>query len=293
MNIHRVPPAWRLPEGVNVPLWEYLNTPRLAVEEDAYFAGHPLFQADARILDERFTAPGRLVDLGCGAGRHALRFAGRGFAVVAIDLSRPMLQTVQRKACAQGASLLTLQANLCRLGALPDDSFDYALSMFSTLGMIRGRASRRRALREACRVLRPGGRLAIHLHNLWLNLRDPQGRRWLLGQVGKALRLHPDVGDRRMTYRGIHGMEVHLYRWGELARELHRAGFHIDEVIPLEDRSYQPISYPWLLHTVRAGGWIVFARKGRGRRASPAALAVDSWDNTHGVSIESPETMQR
>jgi SAM-dependent methyltransferase len=261
MNIHRVPPAWRLPEGVNVPLWEYLHTPRLAVEEDAYFAGHPLFQADSRILDDRFALPGRLVDLGCGAGRHALRFAGRGFTVMAIDLSSPMLQTVQAKAAEQGLSLLTIQANLCRLASLPDNAFDYALSMFSTLGMIRGRAARRKALSEACRILRPGGQLAIHLHNLWLNLRDPQGRKWLLGQLGRALRLKGDIGDRRMTYRGIPGMEVHLYRWGELIRELRLAGFQIDAVVPLEDTSYQPIARPWLLHSVRAGGWIVFARK--------------------------------
>ncbi|MFO0890512.1 MAG: methyltransferase domain-containing protein [Isosphaeraceae bacterium] len=261
MNIHRVPPTWRLPEGVNVPLWEYLHTPRLAVEEDAYFAGHPLFEADTRIVDERFIRPGRLVDLGCGAGRHSLRFAGRGFSVVAVDLSRSMLETVSRKAINRGVGLLTVQANLCRLGTLPDGSFDYALSMFSTLGMIRGRASRRRALGEACRILRPGGRLALHVHNLWLNLRDPQGRRWLLSQLGKALRLAEGFGDRRMTYRGIHGMEVHLYRWGELVRELRHADLLIDEVIPLEDRSYRTISYPRLLHRFRAGGWIIFARK--------------------------------
>ena len=83
MNARRPPPAWRLPEGVNPPLWEYLNTPRLAAEEDAYFAGHPLFEADARALDERLRTPGRLIDLGCGAGRHAARFASRGFEVVA------------------------------------------------------------------------------------------------------------------------------------------------------------------------------------------------------------------
>lgn len=261
MNIHRTPPEWRLPEGVNVPLWEYLHTPRLAVEEDAYFAGHPLFEADTRILDERFTEPCRLVDLGCGAGRHALRFARRGFDVLAIDLALPMLQTVQRKACDDDVRLLTMQANLCRLEAIPDGTFEVALSMFSTVGMIRGRAARRKALAEACRILRPGGRLAIHLHNIFLNLRDPQGRRWLLGQLGKALRLDPSVGDRRMTYRGIPGMEVHLYRWGELNRELRRAGFRIEEVIPLEDTTYKPIARPWLLHRVRAGGWIVFARK--------------------------------
>jgi SAM-dependent methyltransferase len=261
MPIHRVPPSWRLPEGVNVPLWEYFHTPRLAVEEDAYFAGHPLFEIDSRLVDERFVTPGRLIDLGCGAGRHSIRFAGRGFAVVAVDLSGSMLDTVNRKALAQGLDLLTLQASVCRLACFLADTFDYALSMFSTLGMIRGGLARRKALRESFRLLRPGGRLALHVHNLWLNLRDPQGRLWLIRQFSRALLSQSELGDRRMTYRGIPGMEVHLYRWGELKRELRAAGFVIDEVIPLDDVTYQPIPHPWLLHRIRAGGWMIFARK--------------------------------
>jgi SAM-dependent methyltransferase len=261
MSIHRVPPSWRLPEGVNIPLWEYFHTPRLAVEEDAYFAGHPLFEIDARLVDERFVTPGRLIDLGCGAGRHSIRFAARGFDVVSVDLSGSMLDTVNRKALAQGLELLTLQTSVCRLACFPADTFDYALSMFSTLGMIRGSPARRKALREAFRLLRPGGRLALHVHNLWLNLRDPQGRTWLLRQFTRTLVARSELGDRRMTYRGIAGMEVHLYRWGELKRELHAAGFAIDEVVPLEDVTYQPIAHPWLLQSIRAGGWLVFARK--------------------------------
>ena len=73
-----------------------------------------------------------------------------------------MLQTVQRKALEleEGSSLLPLQANLCRLGCLADGSFDYGLSMFSTLGMIRSRAARKKSFGEAARILRPGGRLA-------------------------------------------------------------------------------------------------------------------------------------
>jgi SAM-dependent methyltransferase len=261
MTIHRVPPSWRLPEGVNIPLWEYVHTPRLAVEEDAYFAGHPLFEIDARLVDERFIAPGRLIDLGCGAGRHSIRFASRGFEVVAVDLSDSMLDTVRRKALAEDLELLALQASVCRLTCFPAGTFDYALSMFSTLGMIRGRPARRNALHESFRLLRPGGRLALHVHNLWLNLRDPQGRKWLLRQFSRALLSRSELGDRRMTYRGIHGMEVHLYRWGELKRELHSAGFVIDEVIPLDDVTYQPIAQAWFLQRIRAGGWIVFARK--------------------------------
>lgn len=261
MSTRRPPPAWRLPQGVNTSLWEYVHTPRLAAEEDAYFSGHPLFEADAEALDARFRTPGRLVDLGCGAGRHAIRFARRGFDVVAIDLARPMLDVVGRKAEDAGTRLLTVQANLCHLGCLPSETFDYATSMFSTLGMIRGRESRRQALSETARLLKPGGRLALHAHNIWLNLRDPQGRRWLLGQLPRLLRGPEEFGDRRMTYRGIPGMEVHLFRWRELSRDLDGAGLRIDEVIPLDEVTAAPIANPRRLPSLRAGGWLVFATR--------------------------------
>jgi SAM-dependent methyltransferase len=263
MNIYRVPPAWRLPEGVDAPLWQYTHTPRLAAEEDAYFADHPLFRVDARALDERFVAPGRLADLGCGAGRHAIHFACRGFRVAAVDLARPMLEVVGSKAHDAGVRLLRVEANLCRLSCFPDQVFDYALSMFSTLGMIRGRAARGRALAEAARILRPGGRIALHAHNFWLNLRDPQGRTWLLKQAWRAVFARDHLGERRMTYRGIPGMRVHLYRWGELRRELRDAGLRIDEVLPIDQVSFETIRAPWLAHGLRAGGWLVFASRRR------------------------------
>ncbi|MDB5349414.1 MAG: rebM 7 [Planctomycetota bacterium] len=255
------PPAWRLPEGVNAALWQYAQSTRLAEDEDAYFQGHPLFEADVRALDERFTVPGPLVDLGSGAGRLSLHFARMGFPVVAVELSRPMLAAVRRKAEAEGLAISTVQANLCRLGAFPENSFDYALAMFSTIGMIRGAGPRRKAMAEAFRILRPGGCLALHAHNVWLNLHDPQGRKWLIVQAWRSLRGYPGFGDRRMTYRGVPGMEVHLYRWSELRGELRGAGFSIEEVLSLDAVTARPIALPGVLPGLRAGGWIVFARK--------------------------------
>ena len=261
MSADRVPPLWRLPEGVNPALWQYTHSPRLAAEEDEFFRGHPLFAADARALDDRFVEPGPLVDLGAGTGRHALRFARRGFPVVAVEMSGAMLQVVGEKARAEGVNVAGVQANLCRLGCFPDATFAYAISMFSTLGMIRGSGSRRGALAEAFRILRPGGRLALHAHNIWLNLSDAQGRSWLVEQAIKALLGRPGVGDRRMLYRGIPEMEVHLYRWGELKRELRGAGFRVGEVVPIHAVTARTIAMPWLAHSIRAGGWIVFARR--------------------------------
>ncbi|GAC1469701.1 MAG: class I SAM-dependent methyltransferase [Isosphaeraceae bacterium] len=261
MSQHPVPPSWRLPPGINASLWHYAHTERLAEEEDAFFAGHPLFAFDRRTLDERFTEPGPLIDLGCGTGRLALHFARKGFPVAAVEFSRAMLQAVETKASSEGLDVLKVRANLCDLRCLPDRHFQYGLSMFSTLGMIRGARSRRMALAEAFRVLKPGGRLALHAHNVWLNLRDSQGRRWLLDQFARALTGRSEFGDRRMLYRGIPEMEVHLYRWSELRRELRSTGFLLEEVIPIDAVHARPIALRRVFPHLRCGGWIVFARK--------------------------------
>lgn len=256
-----LPPDWRRPPGVNAALWDYAHAEHLATSEDDYFARHPLFEADSKALAERFVTPAPLLDLGCGAGRHALAFARRGFPVVAVDLSHAMLREVGRKAERESLTLGLVNANLCDLRCFPERTFGYALSMFSTLGMIRGASPRRRALREAARCLRPGGRLALHAHNFWLNLKDPQGRRWIVEQGWKSMMRRDDAGDRRMTYRGIPNLEVHLYRWRELRRDLEHAGLVIDEVLPIDRETARLIPMPWLAPGFRAGGWLVFARR--------------------------------
>jgi ubiquinone/menaquinone biosynthesis C-methylase UbiE len=255
-------PDWQLPAGVDRALWEYLTTETIATDYDEYFAQTRLLTLDRDFLRESFPQIGRLADLGCGTGRLALDFAARGFDVVGVDLSDHMLEVTQRKMIETGLHLQLLKANLCDLSPLDTGSFDYVISMFSTLGMIVGTSARRQALAEIHRILKPAGLFGLHVHNRWFNLFDPQGRRWLARNLYAQLVGSPHAGDKvQSRYRGIPNLRIHLFSARELRRELFSAGFRIKRWLPLAPDRTGGISFPNLLSTVRANGWLVIAQR--------------------------------
>jgi SAM-dependent methyltransferase len=98
-------------------------------------------------------APGpALLDVGGGTGNYALALAREGWQPVVLDRPPAMLE----HAAAKG--LATLRGDATAL-ALPDESYD-AVMLVSMLHHVDDRA---RALAEARRVLRAGGRLAVML----------------------------------------------------------------------------------------------------------------------------------
>jgi ubiquinone/menaquinone biosynthesis C-methylase UbiE len=95
----------------------------------------------------------RVLDLGCGGGHVSYGVAARAREVVAYDLSAQMLEVVARAAAERGiANLVTQQGKVERL-PYSDASFDCVLSRYSAHHWRDFDA----ALREAARVLKPGG----------------------------------------------------------------------------------------------------------------------------------------
>src|SRR5262249_13682249 len=128
-------PDWQLPEGVDRGLWDYLHSGEMVAGYDEQIAASPLAQADIAFCERWFPSPGKLLDLGCGTGRLCRHFGAKGYECASVDLSEEMLMKA-RSACGNAAHFL--RANLVDLAELPDDHFDYAACLFSTLGMIRG-----------------------------------------------------------------------------------------------------------------------------------------------------------
>ncbi len=106
----------------------------------------------------RLSAPGPLLDLGCGTGRMLSPLAQAGFSPVGLDCSPAMLDLARlRSACplvrADAAAGLPFQ----------DQSFSVVVSLHATLVHLHQPGELETALAECHRVLRPGGALVAEL----------------------------------------------------------------------------------------------------------------------------------
>ena len=151
----------------------------------------------------------RLLDLGCGAGRHAFEAARRGARVVALDTDRGELKQVSAIAAAMdeagelptGSSIYPASGDAT---AMPfgDDAFDVVIAA-EVLEHIPADQS---AMTEIARVLRPGGVAAVTVP-AWL----PERLCWLLSD----------------DYHNVPGGHLRIFTRPELETKLRRAGLQV------------------------------------------------------------------
>ncbi len=253
-------PDWQLPPGTDRGVWDYTHNPELAKHYDQSLAGTPLLELDLAYCDEQFPAPGKLIDLGCGTGRLALRFAAKGFQCTAVDLSTAMLHELKFKAAKQNLPIETIEANLVQLDELPDITFDYAACLFSTLGMIRGADNRTLFLKHVYRILKPGGRFVLHAHNRWHYLFRLTGGLWVVRDMLRTWR-QQEPGEYPMPQH-FGGAKLTLRHFGgdELQTALREEGFTIDDFRPISIRRDGRFRIPFLKQA-RAYGFLLSVRK--------------------------------
>lgn len=100
--------------------------------------------------------PGEIaVDLGCGTGAYTLWLAEMGLSVHGVDISAAMLQVARQKRHDE-VNPAFVQADLTNL-PFDDDTFDLAICNV-VLEFVTDSAS---VLREAHRILKPGGRMVV------------------------------------------------------------------------------------------------------------------------------------
>jgi SAM-dependent methyltransferase len=99
---------------------------------------------------------GRVLDVACGAGRHAQGLAQRGCRVVGADTSRPLLHAAQGRRNASNPSYVRADMRSLPFRA----AFDVVICLFASFGLF-GDRDNRRTFRSMADAVRPGGRLVI------------------------------------------------------------------------------------------------------------------------------------
>jgi SAM-dependent methyltransferase len=151
----------------------------------------------------------RVLDLGCGFGRHAFEAYRRGANVVAVDRSQAELEQVESLFRAMQSSgeapagrvARTVRADLLAL-PFPDASFDAVIAS----EVLEHIPDDQRAMDEIARVVRPGGRVAVTVPRWW-----PERICWALSS----------------GYHEVEGGHVRIYRGDELASRMTSSGLTV------------------------------------------------------------------
>ena len=180
----------------------------------------------------RVPSDARILDVPCGWGRHTALFAEQGYDVVGADLSYELLRRGDRGAWYVAADVRALP--------FADASFDVVINVFTSLGLFLDDAEDLAALREAWRLLEPGGRLLLEsMHRDDVVADYAERDRWMLPD-GTEVRVrrrfdavsgvsHERLQWRRGEERGRKQHALRLRTATEIAALLRAAGF--DDVV--------------------------------------------------------------
>jgi SAM-dependent methyltransferase len=158
-----------LPEHVaeNRRYWDGYAPAWVAAGERQWAASEPSWgiwgipEATLRLLPASMVGMDA-VELGCGTAYVSAWLARRGARVCAIDNSRQQLATAQRLAAAHRLAIDFVHGN-AEATPYPDARFDFAISEYGAAIW----CEPERWLREAWRILRPGGGLVFLGHHPW------------------------------------------------------------------------------------------------------------------------------
>ena len=163
-----------LPSWIKVPSKFDLETV-FEVDDYVYFYSESLTdeRTDAEVAGLvqmlELDAPQRILDLGCGFGRHANRLAALGHSVVGVDYMPGFLDMARATAQAMGVAVDYRQGDMRDLQA--ENEFDRVLILFTAFGYFSDEENAR-VLANVSRALKPGGLLGFDLPNRDMTLKN-------------------------------------------------------------------------------------------------------------------------
>lgn len=187
------------------------------------------------IFDRLLPAGCAIADIGGGPGTHAAYLAGRGHQVALFDPIERHVHAARGRSAAQPDAAFDALLADARQVPLPDDSVDVALLMGPLYHLVDA-PQRLLALREAARILRPGGHIVAEVITR---------HAWVIEATVRNLLSEPGIWEdfKRNLTTGLsqnpdHTPEgsffAYFHRPDELEAELQTAGFDNVALIAVE-----------------------------------------------------------
>ena len=178
--------------------------------------------------------PARVADVAGGTGPYAVWLAEMGHQVSLLDLVPSHVAQARDRADAAGVVVDCVEGDA---RALPwsDGSFDVVLVM-GALYHLQERADRLACLREAHRVLKPGGALVASYISRWASLFDGYRQGFVVDGRFTTI-LDADLSSGRHENPFDHPLwftTAYLHTPTEIPEELASAGFGSTQVLPVE-----------------------------------------------------------
>jgi SAM-dependent methyltransferase len=194
------------------------------------------------ILERALPARSSVLDVGGGPGTHAAHLAALGHRVRLIDPVARHLDRARERSRAQPDACFEVEQGVAQRLAAPDASAD-AILLLGPLYHLVDREQRLAALREAHRVLRPGGVLAAEIITRY---------GWLLDATVKGVLADPNVWPdiEHSVATGISQVDPANLRPGAFWAYFHRPHELHDELI---EAGFDAPT----LHGVEGHGWLL------------------------------------
>lgn len=184
----------------------------------------------------QISAPARVLDIGCGFGRHAIELAARGYVVTGIDLSPELLAEARKISIKEGVSVTWIEKDMRQIEF--DAEFDAVICLFTSFGYFDSEEEDLEVLRRVSKALRRGARLVLDVENRDGLLMRYVSRDWWQTKSGDLVmeerRFDPVKGrghtkivlvsERRKIE---HNLSIRWYSVPELERMLEDAGIRI------------------------------------------------------------------
>ncbi len=169
----------------------------------------------------------------CGAGRHVVRLRARGYRAVGLDISAMMLGLARQEAGRRRVEAALVRGDARRL-PFRDGCLDVALNLFNSFGYCATDEENEQVIREAARVLKPGGQFLLETRNpqhqilfapVRQEVKTADGQKLVVGwRYDRETRRLNSEWRRPRPDRVVYTASIRLYQIEELRGMMARAG---------------------------------------------------------------------